>query len=156
MIRCRKNILKQFVFVLLFILFAPTLAGALNYTQPAFISNFYLTNKFVKIGNAVQPDRVLNALMADNPKEAAHIVVDFVGNKGIHNPEIEILDMNGRMYTDIIKVEPVTVKSDGGFFRIAPRVSGRFPEGGVYFKVFDTLDSGSRILLGMFGVMTVK
>ena len=69
---------------------------------------------------------------------------------------MEILDANGRLYAESIKVNPITVNNDGGFFRVTPRISGVFPKGGVFFKVSDTLDSGSRTTLGMFGVTTVN
>lgn len=148
--------MKQAVLLLVLILLAPALVGAFNYRQPAYITSFFLCTKLVKRGNSIQPERVLSALAANNPKEAAHIVIDMVGMKGVHNPEVEILDRNGNLYSDAIKTNPVTVKNNSGFFRMAPRIAGRFPEGGVYFKVFDKLGSGSRTEIGMFGVMTIK
>ena len=156
MIRCKAVFQKKSFIVCLFILLAPTLAGAFNYRQPAYISSFYLCNKLINKNNTLQPEKVLNALLADNPKESATIVIEFVGNKGVHNPEVEILDMNGQPYSDIIKLNSVTIKEDGGFFRVTPRVSGKFPQGGIYFKISDTHDTGSRTMLGMFGVMTIK
>jgi len=156
MIRNKAVSVKQTALLLCVFILTPVLVGAFNYRQPAYITSFYLCNKLVKKGNSIQPERVLNALIAGNPKEAAHIVVDIVGNQGVHNPEVEILDANGNLYTDPIKINPVTVKNDSEFFRLAPRISGKFPEGGVFFKISDKLNTGSRTTIGMFGVMTIK
>jgi hypothetical protein len=156
MSRIKTTIMKRSVLLLVFMLLAPSLAGAFNYPQPAYISSFYLCNKLIKKGNTLQPDKIFNALSAVNRNEAVYLVIDIVGNKGVHIPEIEILDKNGKLYSNIIKLDPVTIRDDGDFFRVMPRITGRFPEGGVFFKILDTLDSGSRTMLGMFGVKTVK
>lgn len=143
--------------ILLLILLVPAVAGAIPYPQPSFVSSFYLCNKLVRQGNSIQPDKVLQrALTADNPKETFHVIVSFVGSKGVHSPEIEILDKKGRLFLDRIQLDSVTLKEDGEAFMVAQRISGRFPEGGIFFKISDTLDSGSRTMLGMFAVRTDK
>ena len=153
----RKAVPRKTIFILaILLLLAPALVGAFSYRQPAYITSFYLCNKLVQKGNSIQPELVLSVLKADNPQEAAHIVIDMVAMKGVHTPEVEILDSKGNLYSDPIRVNPVSVNNDGASFRMAPRISGRFPEGGVFFKISDKLDSGSRTEIGMFGVMTIK
>ena len=148
-------LLKKTVLIFLLFMFIPAMAGAFSKQQPAYISSFYLCNKLIKQGNILQPETVVNALVAENPNESAYVVIDFIGIRGTHTPEVEILDSNGKLYSNNIKLDPVTVNNDRGVFRVTPRVAGRFPQGGVFFKVSDTLDSGSKKMLGIFGVVTV-
>ena len=156
MIKYKAVLFNVYALLFVLILLTPTLVRAYNYRQSAYVSSFYLCNKLVNKNNTIQPEIILNALIAENPKEAAYVVIDFIGNKGVHNLEIEILDTNGRPYSTVIKLDPVTVNDDGGFFRVSPHIAGKFPQGGVFFKILDTLDSGSKTTIGMFGVMTVK
>ena len=53
---------------------------------------------------------------------------------------------------DLIDKAPV----DDMAFRMTTRFAGSFPEGGVFFKVFDTHDLREKMLIGLFRMMTVK
>ena len=84
------------------------------------------------------------------------MVVDLVGNKGTHNIELDIQNMKGEPASDTLKFSPWTALTDDMYFKITTTLGGNFPEGGVFFKVFDTLDNGQRTLIGTFRMMTIK
>jgi hypothetical protein len=152
----RQIYLKSVIVTVCFILFLPALTKSANYLQPAFITNIYLTNSLVQKGNTLQPDIIVNALRTNDPQAVTHLVIDLVGNKGVHNLEVEIIDMNGRLVSPVLKLNSWTAENNDAYFRVTTRLSGRFPEGGVFFKIFDTLDSGSKTMLGLFRVLTIK
>ncbi|OGQ94628.1 MAG: hypothetical protein A2521_06300 [Deltaproteobacteria bacterium RIFOXYD12_FULL_57_12] len=148
--------LGRILVLFFFLLLAATPAFALNYKQPAFISNLYFCNNLVQKGNSLQPDTVVSTIAANDPKAAVHLVVDLVGNKGVHNLEVELLDMNGVQLPITLKFKPWSAANDDSIFRLTNRLAGTFPAGGIFLKVYDTLDNGNKTLLGVFRTMTVQ
>lgn len=127
-----------------------------NKMQPAFISNIYLANNLVMRNNIQQPDIVVNALRANDPQAITHLVIDLIGDMGVHNLELEILDMNGKQVSPTQQLETWTAEKNNAHIKVTVKLSGSFPEGGIFFKLSDTFDSGSKTSLGLFKVITVK
>jgi SH3-like domain-containing protein len=131
-------------------------AEAVNNLQPAYISNIYLANNLVMKNNIQHPDIVVNVLKANDPQAITYLVIDLVGDMGVHNLELEIFDMNGRQVSPIQKIKPWAAEKNNAYIKVTAKLSGSFPEGGIFFKLSDTLDSGSKTSLGLFKVITVK
>ena len=144
------------ILISLLLLSVPTSVTAANYDQPAFISNIYFTYKIAQKGKGLKPDIIVNAITANNPNSAVQLVVDLLGNKGTHMLELEILDMKQIQVSGSLKFDPWTASGDDMFFKLSTTLRGNFPEGGVFFKVYDTLDGGNKTLIGTFRMMTVK
>lgn len=154
--RLHDVFLNKILAMIFCLLLAATPAFAGHFMQPAFISNFYICNNLIQKGTSQQPDAVLYAIRANAPNEAVLLVVDLVGNKGVHNLEVELLDMNGNQIPIALKFNAWTAPDDDSIGRLTNRIAGSFPTGGIFFKVYDSLDNGNKTLLGIFRMMTVQ
>ena len=150
------TLLNISILISLLLLSIPTSVTAADYDQPAFISNIYFTYKVAQKGKGIKPDLIVNAIRANSTQTAIQLVVDLVGDKGTHKLEVEILNMKELRISDPIKFSSWTAAADNMYFKLTTNIKGSFPDGGVFFKVYDTLDAREKALIGVFRMMTVK
>jgi hypothetical protein len=151
------SILIPAALVCLTMLITPIIAEATKYNRPAFLSNLYFTYKSSqKKEKNLRPDIIINSVKANDPQSEILLVADLIGNKGTHQIEIEIFDKNVNLIAETYKLAPWKATEDDMHFNLTTTHSGNFPEGGIFFKIYDTLDNGEKVLLGIFRLLTVK
>jgi hypothetical protein len=127
------------------------------YKQPAYITNIYFFNKPVMEGEkVVKPSKTINGIKANEPKALANLRMNLVGDKGSHKIVVDILDKRGRSISKPLKFEPFSAPTNNHLFTANSVIGGKLPEGGIFLKVFDTLNKGKKTALGTFRIMTVK
>ncbi|MCW8943150.1 MAG: hypothetical protein OQL27_00165 [Sedimenticola sp.] len=129
------------------------LAG--KYRQPAYLTNLYFANKLQQEGGFVQPDKVFNKLKASDKDVGAYVVLNLVVDKGEHQVEVDILDKNGTLF-DKLKFEPVLANQDDWTYTATGQFGGELPEGGIFFKVYDSHEGGVKEVIGTFRLMTAQ
>ncbi len=152
----KGKFLKIVFFVIFVGLFLNSVAFAANYRQPSYITNIYFFNKPVKEGDTVHPAKVINQIQANNPKVKVNVKMNLVGDKGSHLLEVDILDKEARTISNVLKFDPWVASKDNELFTVNTWVGGNLPEGGIFLKVYDTLGSGNKTVIGVFRIMTFK
>ena len=136
------------------LLMMPAVAGTTTYQQPAYITNVYFCNALTQQKNSVRPDIILTTLKANDKETVAHMVINLVGNKGVHKLKVTILDKLGNVLLESLNFEAWETKGDDEPFTATARFAGRFPEGGIFFKVFDIYNNAPQTQIGIFRLMT--
>ena len=137
---------------LLMLLFSgPVLSG--KYRQAAYITNLYFTNQVVPEGEAVQPESVFNRLKAGDPGVSAFVVLNLLLDKGEHRVEVDILDKEGTLF-DKLSFDSVLASQDDWRYIATGQFGGVLPEGGIFFRIYDSHDAGAKEVIGTARLMT--
>jgi hypothetical protein len=147
--------LRALVILCILGLLFPGLAVSGKYRQAAYLTNIYFANKLLQENGFVQPDKVFNKLRADDPDVGAYVVLNLVVEKGEHRVEVDILDRDGNLF-DKLEFEPVLASQDDWAYTATGQFGGKLPDGGIFFKIYDSHEGGSKEVIGTFRLMTAQ
>lgn len=147
--------LRKSVFICLLILLLPSLAGAGKYRQAAYITNLYFADQIVSERTSVQPERVFNQLKAGEPAVAAYLVLNLLLDRGEHQLEVDIMDREGTLF-DKLEFDNVQADQDDWRYAATGRFGGELPEGGIFFRIYDSHDGGAKAVIGTVRLMTAR
>lgn len=134
--------MKKFLIISLLALIAlPAAAG--RFRLPMYVTNTYFCNELKSEDGTVQPDRIFNVMKSGEEELRGAFVMNIIADKGVHNVEVDLLDKNTRKF-DTIKLQPVEADGDNYVYTAVALFGGKMPKGGVFFKVYDTSESGKR------------
>lgn len=127
------------------------LAG--KFRQPAYITNLYFSDQLAAAESASPGPNIFNKLKAGDDDVSAYLLLDMVVDSGEHHVEIEILDSEGRLF-DKLEFEPVLAAQDNWRFMGTGRFGGALPDGGLFFRVYDSHEGNAKAMIGTFRLMT--
>ncbi len=136
-------------------LLLPGFAGAGKYRQAAYVTNLYFANQITTEADSVQPDQVFNQLKAGDPGVSAFIVLNLLMDKGEHRFEVDILDKEGTLF-DKLKFDSVLANQDDWRYTATGQFGGELPEGGIFFKIYDSHNAGAKEVIGTVRLMTAQ
>jgi hypothetical protein len=148
-------ILRALVILCILGLLSPGLAVSGKYRQAAYLTNIYFSNKLQQENGFVQPDKVFNKLKAGDPDVGAYVVLNLVVEKGEHRVEVDILDRDGTLF-DKLEFEPVLANQDDWTYTATGQFGGNLPDGGIFFKIYDSHEGGAKEVIGTFRLMTAQ
>lgn len=144
--------MRKSVFICLLMLL-PGLLVAGKYRQAAYISNLYFTDRIVTDDHSVQPERVLTRLKAGDSEVVAYLVINLLLDRGEHLLEVDIMDSEGTLF-DKLKFDKVLANQDDWRYAATGRFGGELPEGGMFFRIYDSHEGGAKEVLGTVRLMT--
>lgn len=144
--------MRKFVFICLLMLL-PGLLAAGKYRQAAYISNLYFTDRIVTDDHSVQPEQVLTRLKAGDPEVVAYLVINLLLDRGEHRLEVDIMDSEGTLF-DKLKFDKVLANQDDWRYAATGRFGGELPEGGMFFRIYNSHEGGAKEVLGTVRLMT--
>ncbi len=146
--------MKKFLLItLLAIVALPATAG--RYRLPMYVTNSYFCNELKNDDGNIQPDRIFNVMKAGEKELRGAFVLNIIADEGLHKVEVDLLDSNTRKF-DTITLQPVEADEDNYVYTAVALFGGEMPEGGVFFKVYDTADNGKRKPIYTTRIMTIK
>ncbi len=152
--RYRKGwMLRVFVVLCLLGLLLPELALAGKYRQAAYITNLYFAERIASDEDSVQPERVFNRLRAGDPEVMAYMVLNLLLDRGEHQLEVDIMDREGTLF-DKLKFDNVQASQDDWRYAATGQFGGELPEGGIFFRIYDSHDGGAKEVIGTVRLMT--
>lgn len=133
----------------------PVQAGR-SYRQPAYITNAYFSDKITEEENEVlRPLAVVKAFRSRSSGVVGYFILDLVlVKRGVHHFKVDIMNPGGKKVTDLV-YSPVQLSKEGDLplYTAAGSISGNFPPGIWFFKVFDRVNNGTWSALGTFSIM---
>lgn len=147
--------MRKPAFICLLILLLPGLTPAGKYRQAAYITNLYFADRIVAERDAVQPGRVFNQLKAGDPAVAAYLVLNLLLDRGEHRLEVDIMDREGTLF-DKLEFDNVLANRDDWRYAATGQFGGALPEGGIFFRIYDSHDGGAKEVIGTARLMTAR
>lgn len=138
---------------------SPSMARAgSTYRQPAYITNAYFSDKITEEENEVlRPLAVVKAFRSRSSGVVGYLILDLMLVKqGVHHFKVDIITPNGDKITDLV-YPPVQLSKSGDLplYTAAGAISGDFPSGLWFFKVFDRVNNSASSTLGTFAIMII-
>ncbi len=124
-----------------------------RYRLPAYITNLWFSPKPPLEAQDGSAAEVLNQLQAEDAEVSAYLMMDLLLAAGEHHLQVEILDSEGALF-DRLSFERVAAAQDDWRFSASGRFGGGLPDGGVFLKVYDSLDGRGKELIGTFRLLT--
>lgn len=138
--------------LLALLLSAPLPAG--NYRQTGYITNFRFVPELEQAGEDAD-SAPFNQLKAGDPAVVAYLLMDLVLDAGEHRLQVELLDREGELF-DRLLFEDVQAAEDDWRYAVSGRFGGELPEGGLFFKVYDSLNDRPMEVIGTFRLLTAS
>lgn len=126
-----------------------------KYRQPAYITNAYFSDKMIEEKGVLRPVAVVKALPTRSSGVVGYFILDLIlTEQGTHHFKVNILDQTSKKITDLVYA-PVELPKNGDLplYTAAGAISGNFPPGIWFFKVYDQVERGGWNHLGTFGIM---
>ncbi|AKH20626.1 hypothetical protein [Sedimenticola thiotaurini] len=146
--------MRKSVFICLLVLL-PGLVVAGKYRQAAYITNLYFADRIVSDNHSVQPEQVITRLKAGDPQVAVYLVINLLLDRGEHRLEVDIMDSEGTLF-DKLKFDKVLANQDDWRYAATGRFGGELPEGGMFFRIYDSHEGGAKEVLGTARLMTAR
>ena len=145
--------MKKYPVLFLLVLLLTGFPAHGKYRQAAYITNIYFANTLSSEDGFVQPDKVFNKLKANDPSVSVYMVLNLLVDRGGHSISVDFLDKSGSKF-DHLAFDEVKATNNNWTYTATGRFGGELPSGGVFFKIYDSHDGGTKQVIGTFRLMT--